>query len=93
MDDITFLSECESKALAFSENVEKNAKSLSLPKMLEPHNRLKKNRELSLAYKSESFALALRKKFPPPLLTKNGNVVHLFSLIVEGAFNVSRAGE
>ena len=93
MEDITFLSECESKALAFSENVEKNAKSLSPPKMLEPHNRLKKNHELSLAYESESCALALRKKIPPPLLTKNGNVVHLLSLIVGSDFDVSRTGE
>ena len=51
------LSECGSKAPAFSENVEKNENRLSSPKKRESFY---EKRELSLAYKSESCALALR---------------------------------
>ena len=50
------LSECGSKAPAFSENVEKNEKRLSPPKKQESFY---EKRELSLANKSDSFALAL----------------------------------
>ena len=50
------LSECGSKAPAFSENVEKNEKRLSPPKKQESFY---EKRELSLANNSDSFALAL----------------------------------